>query len=73
MPKSSLDLPTAALHTRHGAGILADHINAYWLKRGAEAGAERYEIPNSKDWGVRSTMRGGMPVGFVGRAWRRRQ
>lgn len=54
--------------TKHGAGILADHINTYWEDRGLNAEAERYELPGcTATWGVRSSMVAGYPTKRMGR------
>lgn len=50
------------LLSRHGAGLLADVINAYWRDRGYSVQAERYELPGMKAWGVRSSMVNGLPL-----------
>lgn len=47
--------------SRHGAGILADHINNYWAERGFVAEAERYDTGLGA-WGVRSNMVNGYPT-----------
>ena len=45
-------------HTKAGAGLLADHINAFWKGR---VKAERYELEAGLGWGVRSNLVGGLP------------
>jgi hypothetical protein len=47
--------------TKHGAGILASHINEYWAERGFNAEAERYDT-NLGAFGVRSNMVNGWPT-----------
>lgn len=49
------------LLSRHGAGLLADVINAYWADRGHSVQAERYEMVGCKAWGVRSQLVAGLP------------
>jgi hypothetical protein len=44
-------------HSKAGAGLLADHINAFWKGR---AKAERYEL-DAGGWGVRSNLVNGLP------------
>lgn len=46
---------------KHGAGLLVEHILAYWQKRGFLAvRVERYQL-ESGAWGVRSNLVGGLP------------
>lgn len=52
--------------TKHGAGVLADHINAFWEGRGLNAEAERYDTGLGA-WGVRSNMVAGYPTKRMGR------
>lgn len=69
MPRKPSPVTTLADHPdlldKFGAGILADHINEYWRERGFTVRAERYELPGSKAWGVRSDMMNGLPVAFT--------
>lgn len=51
--------------TKHGAGILADHINVYWADRGYVAEAERYDT-HLGAWGVRSNLVNGWPTKRAG-------
>lgn len=57
MPPSTTDY-----YTKHGAGTLADMVNAYWAKRGvSHVLAERYPMGSTGAWGVRSNLVGGLP------------
>lgn len=47
--------------SRHGAALLAQHIVAFWKQRGYVVRTERYPIPNSDAWGVRSNLVNGLP------------
>lgn len=56
--------------TRHGAGVLCEHIEMWWRSRGYPGViAERYEIPGMEGkYGVRSNLVNGWPVVRVGGA-----
>lgn len=52
--------PKVDLYTKHGAGLLAEHIMKFWRTRGFHGvKAERYLISGTSDtYGVRSNIRG---------------
>lgn len=51
--------PKTDFFSKYGAGLLADHINAFW--KGRNVKAERYELDAGLGWGVRSNLVGGLP------------
>ena len=53
--------PGVDLLGAYGAGLIADHINAYWAARGTMVNAQRYELPHGGGWGVRSSLLRGLP------------
>lgn len=50
--------PKTDFFSKYGAGLLADHINAFWK---GKAKAERYELDAGLGWGVRSNLVDGLP------------
>jgi hypothetical protein len=57
------------LLSKHGSGLLADAINAYWHDRGYRTvKAERYLMVGTKAWGVRSNLVAGLPPRLMARA-----
>jgi hypothetical protein len=52
--------PKTDLLSRHGAGLLAEAIEAYWLKRGAVVCVRRFQVWEGA-WGVRSDLVAGLP------------
>ena len=47
--------------TKFGALMLAQCIVDYWRQRGYFVKAERYQVPGSEVWGVRSNLLNGIP------------
>lgn len=63
--------PKTDFYSKHGAGLLAEHITTYWRKRGhSQVAAERYAMGNSGNWGVRSNLVDGLPPARVERRGR---
>lgn len=63
MPKPSYVFPDKmdAL-SKHGAGLLADCIMNYWMRRGyGNVRAERFAVPDTASWGVSSNLVAGRP------------
>jgi hypothetical protein len=59
MSRKSPFPPKTDFFSKYGAGLLADHINAFWKGR---VKAERYELDAGLGWGVRSNLVGGLPL-----------
>ena len=60
--------PKTDFFTKHGAGLLADHITRYWAARGAShVRADRYLIEGG-NWGVESNLVDGLPPPKVRKA-----
>ena len=56
--------PKTDLFTKHGAGLLAEYITAYWHGRGYKnVFAEPYPLRGDGAWGVKSNLWQGLPRG----------
>jgi hypothetical protein len=59
--RSDIFPPHTDLYSKHGAGLLAEHLKRFWQKRGFLAvRVERFQI-SPGTWGVRSNLVGGFP------------
>ena len=48
--------------SKHGAGILCDAVMDFWAKQGfGNVRAERFPVPDTASWGVKSNLVGGLP------------
>jgi hypothetical protein len=62
MPAKPTKIDSDDLLSKHGSGLLADAINAYWHGRGYRTvKAERYMMVGTKAWGVCSNLVAGLP------------
>lgn len=61
MPTNASLADVSDLLSPYGAGVLAAAIATYWRERGYTVVAERYELPGSGGWGVRSDLVNGLP------------
>lgn len=59
--------PKTDFSSKFGAGLLVDAIHAYWVKKGYAITAERFLVPGSDSWGVRSNLVAGLPARWRGR------
>ena len=55
--------------SKFGAGLIADAVMDYWVRRGVgNVFAERFAIPGTASWGVRSNLVQGLPPARVRRS-----
>lgn len=62
MAAAKHDTPKLDFYTKNGAGVLAAVITNYWKRRGyPDVRVDRYQIPHTTAYGVRSNIVNGFP------------
>lgn len=62
MPKAASPFPPETdLLSRFGSLLLCMHIAEFWRVRGFSVSCERFQVPDTESWGVRSNLVNGLP------------